>query len=386
MLSTISNLRKTFVFLITFIFISNLCGYTLNKKLLRDISSQNTISTEHFNIYWSNDYEYTMPWLVQVDGNPQFISKLKTISEEVYQSFESQGFDMPSRIEIYVANSGMLADGLLTNSISSLGAFTSDDYPEILITSNIQSKTLDNDIKRILVHEMTHVLQFQQKILIDEASVDESSKWFTEGTAVFNEVVYMNDHSYMYEYFEYLDMNDGFFSPNGYTAYSNVFLFFYLYKTFGYGLEEFLTIYKANQTPIEFMTYIANEQNLTSIKLLTDIYDSFLYQKELYGEGFGNISIDTQSVQDIEDRKFLQTKSIEFGNNWKLISFPTQIDNFSIFENSDYVIWIYKDNNWYVKTNKNISNLNINQIEKIAPSDGVWIKSEYNLSIEFKYF
>ena len=44
---------------------------------------------------------------------------------------------MPTLIEIYVANSGIFADGLITNDISSLGAFTSDEYPEILINSDM---------------------------------------------------------------------------------------------------------------------------------------------------------------------------------------------------------------------------------------------------------
>jgi hypothetical protein len=380
------NIRKTFVFLVFFILIDNLFGYTLNKKLLRDISSQNILQTEHFNIYWSNDYEYTMPWLVEVDGYPDYISRLKNISEEVYQSFETQGFDMPNRIEIYVANSGMLADGLRTNTISSLGAFTSDDYPEILINAEIPSKNLTNDIKRILYHEMIHVIQYQQKILVDESSVDESSKWFTEGTAVFSEALYMDNPSYMYEYFEYLDMSDGFFSTKSYASYSNGFLFYYLNKTFGYDLEDFLDIYKSSPTPIEFMTYIANDQNSTAVELLSNIYNSFLNQKDLYGDDFNNISIDTSSIEDINNKAFLKRKNMQFDNNWKLISFPIQIDEFYDFENTDYVIWIYKDNNWYIKTNKDISISNINQIEKIAPSDGVWIKSEDNLSIEFKYF
>jgi hypothetical protein len=378
--------KRVFALFVFFILLLN-NSFAFDKRfLLRDISSQNQLETEHFNIYWSDDYEQSNLWLSIIDDYPRFISRLKDISEEVYQSFETQGFDMPNRIEIYVANSGMLADGLVTNDISSLGAFTSDDYPEILINAEIELKNLDNDIRRILYHEMTHLLHHQYKILSDELDVDDKIKWFTEGTAVFSEALYMDNPSYMYEYFEYLDMSDGFFSIKSYASYSNSFLFYYLNKTFTYDLEDFLDIYKSNPTPIEFMTYIANEQNSTAIEVLTDIYDSFLYQKELYGEEFKNINITQEQISDIQERNFLKIKNMNFANSWRLISFPIQVDDFSQFEDSEYIIWTYKNNQWYIKTNKNITNNTINQIDKISPSDGVWIKSDDNISLSFQYF
>jgi hypothetical protein len=307
--------KRVFALFVFFILLLN-NSFAFDKRfLLRDISSQNQLETEHFNIYWSDDYEQSNLWLSIIDDYPRFISRLKDISEEVYQSFETQGFDMPNRIEIYVANSGMLADGLVTNDISSLGAFTSDDYPEILINSNslyISYRQLDDDISRIFYHEMTHLLHHQYKILSDELDVDDKIKWFTEGTAMFNEANNMNDYSYLYEFFDLLDISDGFFSTKSYTPYSNGFLFTYLHEIYNYNLKDFLDIYLLNPTPIEFMTYIANEQNSTAIEVLTDIYDSFLYQKELYGEEFKNINITQEQISDIQERNFLKIKNMNF--------------------------------------------------------------------------
>jgi hypothetical protein len=379
--------KRVFSLFVIIVLYSNL--YSFDRKLLREISSQNQISTEHFNIYWSDDYPKAIAWQYEENGYPIFISRLKNTCEEVYQYFLEKGFDMPPHIEVYLANSGMFADGLFINDISSWGAFVSDEYPEILINSEIPAKDLTINLKRIFVHEMTHVIHHKFNIIKTEEKTDINDKWFTEGTAVFSETDYLQISQYLYEYFSYLSDNisNNFFDVTNYIKpYANGFLFYYLHKTYNYDLSNFINIYKSNPTPIEFLTHIANEQNSTAVQILTDVYDSFLYQKELYGEEFKNILISEDSINNIKDRKFLKIKSMEFDSDWRLIAFPVQIDDFSIFGDIKYIIWTYQDNKWHIKTNKELNNNNSNIIQKLEIGKGFWIKSDENLSLELTTF
>ncbi|MBN2782342.1 MAG: hypothetical protein JXQ66_03780, partial [Campylobacterales bacterium] len=249
-----------------------LYSFSIDRLLLRDIISKNQTTTEHFYIYWSDDYLSTYPWLVKVDERPLYIDTLIKKSEEVYQSFLDEGFDMPERIEIYVANTGITADGLLTNSIASLGAFTSDDYPEILINANLSQKSLSSDIKRILTHEMMHVVQYQNGIIKDEVDTPKEDMWFTEGLSVLSEVYFMDDTKYMNEYSPYL-FDGGFFDTTNYiNSYTNGYLFYYLMKLYGYDLKEFLEIFKNHDTSKSFIDFISTNHNLGDGELIQDIY------------------------------------------------------------------------------------------------------------------
>ncbi|MEA2018736.1 MAG: DUF6055 domain-containing protein [Campylobacterota bacterium] len=362
-------------------FSSSLYSYSLDRILLRDITSENTLQTEHFHIYWSDEYEYTYPWLVDVDGYPMYIDTLKTQAEDIYQSFIDEGFVLPDRIEIYVANTGIFANGLYTNSISSLGAFTSDDYPEILINANIAQKTLDSDIKRILAHEMMHVVQYQNDIILGENTTPDSLKWFTEGTAVVSETYITNDPKYLYEYFESIINIQGFKDTKGLTPYGNGFLFYYLMKKYNYSLIDFINKYKLYSTFDIFIANIEQEQNLNKHQLISDIYHSFLNDKEFYGVGFEEIYIGYSLYENY---------TLNLTSSWQLISLRFNTNDFSFLDDIDYLMWGYKNNSWScISNNENLNtkcNDNYTMIDSISTNDGIWIYTDKNSSLNLHIF
>jgi hypothetical protein len=390
--------KRVFSLLLLFLFFTNfLYSFSQNRVLLRDIKSQNHLKTEHFNIYWSNKYPLSQPWLIKDSNNtPSYITKIETISEELYQTFLDKSLNLAPQIEIYVANSGMEADGLYTNNITSMGAFTSDDYPEILINGNFPQKKLSTTIKRVLAHEMFHIVQYQNKLILGENNTSKTDKWFIEGTAVAMEVEITNNPKYLYEYFEDLinNIDDGFFSiKDNLIPYSNGYLFYYLQQKYNYSLNDFIKIYKIYHTPKEFINKIALEQNLTANQLIKDIYNSFLYQKNLYGDSFKNIDID--SINESENINFGGVKignyNLNIKKGWQLISLPIDISEFTIFNDiENFLIWNYKNGKWGCLSNdeeiNNICNKNYSLINYIDKRDGFWLKSEENISKSIKVF
>jgi len=377
----ISHIRVFSLVWLFLFFTNNLYGNYIDRLLLRDISSQNQLVTEHFYIYWSDEYDYSYPWTAKIDGYPKYIDTLKKEAEEIYQSFLLDGFIMPERIELYIANTGIFADGLKTNSISSLGAFTSDDYPEILINANLTQKTLNSDIKRIVAHEMMHVVQFENKIILGEDSTPDTNKWFTEGTAVATEVYIMNDPKYLYEYFDDIINIEGFKSTNNYEFYGNGFLFYYLIKKYNYSLNDFINRYKLYSTFDSFISSIEKEQNLNKYELVSNVYNSFLYEKEMYGEGFKDINIGfTEYTNYI----------LNITKGWQLISLPININDFSIFKDINHTIWGYKNNKWScidsnIDKNKICEDNNM-LLKNIDKRDGFWLYSDINTNKELSIF
>lgn len=412
---------------IIFLFPQSSYAFAFQRTLLREITSQNSLTTQHFHIYWSNTYKYTYPWLVKVDDYPLYINTLQKEAEKIYQSFVTQGFDMPLRIEIYVANTGIFADGLKTNSIASLGAFTSDIYPEILINADLQQKSLTEDIDSIVTHEIMHVVQYKNSILSSESEVNATKKWFTEGTAVAAEQLINNKIKDAQWYMDSLmqHLNEGFFSRIKVVDYANGFLFTYLVKTYDYSLKDFLLIYKQHPEPKEFLQAIAIQQKIDINIMIDNIYNSLLTDKFLdltitpknnldhaiFGGAFylkeksiySDFSLSHNHFMDYtQAEKFvsyptqIQTNKADDINitinkeTWNMLSLPLEIDDFSIFP-QDTIIWQYDTlcNIWkyYTNISKYIvlqDQIPFQKITSLALNEGFWIKTSQNETLSLK--
>ncbi|MEA3316279.1 MAG: hypothetical protein U9Q30_10505 [Campylobacterota bacterium] len=389
---------STFFFFFIFIFIFltlNLYSSTLYKTLDRTILSDYNYSTEHFDIYWSFDADYFIDnnlannnWISKnSDTNlPDFIHNTQDILENLYNEFNNDDLLLPSKIKVYILNTNIKATdpNLTVNSIASLGAFTSDDYPEILINSSISTEYNYKELlKSILVHELTHSYQYKAGILKDEANVELKDQWFTEGLATSSELEYSKADKYISTYFKLLidNMEYGFSKVDSYIPYTNGFLFYYLIEKYNYNLNNFINRYKLYPTFDKFIYSIENEQNLNKNELVSDIYNSFLYEKSIYGESFENIDVDTTSYNN---------DTLNIKNGWQLISLPIDTNDFSIFEDIDFTIWGYINHKWScissnIDKNKICENNNI-LLKSISKRDGFWLNSNKNIDINLKVF
>jgi len=407
MLHKLLNKKLAFFAFFFFILHANL----LDNKYYRIITSEYSFKTEHFNIYWGDGYPLNDEWLNSQNDNPVFIDVLSDILEKTYDFYLSIQLELPEKINVYVINTDInVTDPLLqTHNISSLGAFTSDDLPEILINAKIEGYfyngkyvSLSNCLKSVVLHELMHAVQYYKGIIQTEEE-NNDILWFTEGLAVASQLYYSEDKKFE-DFLKNLlsqNLNEGFLKKDYYSGYTAGLFFEFLLNN-GYSLNDFFAIdYNDSK---EYFKKLAELKNRNIYRLLYDFYSqlkigintqnsisfSGAYKVKnnnlFFLKGFKpkNLKKDDYLVGEGEIYEISHSDELKIKQGWGIYTFDEEIDLTSL--DIDGIFWVYKDGNWSCASNdeyiNKICDKYYRKIKKIKPNTGFWIYSKYETFIK----
>ena len=385
-------------------------------KSNRVIYSKHTLETNHFKIFWSDSYPPNDLWLKKDENNlPIFIGKLSSLLESSYNIYLENNLTLPQKINVYLLNTDLNATNppLTLNSISSLGAFTSDELPEILINSKIDGAFVDGHyisfedrLKSVILHELMHAHQYLLELIKKE---DDTNKnlWFIEGLAVAFQLYYSPNDRYFKKIFtNYLsaNINKGFLYDDYYLSYTAGLFFEYLVKK---GYITFKQFYEnINFDKKQYFQNIAKIVGKNIYSLFYEFYKNLNVGKngdnkkiEFGGayiadsnatyqiDGFKpkNLTIGDYLVGDgeIKESKVKDIK-LKIKSGWNMYILPSKIDELTL-NKIDGIVWKYKDNNWSCRGDENINILckkYFRLITSIDSNEGFWIYSNSNHEIK----
>jgi hypothetical protein len=375
-----------------FLFLLEINASTL-LNLKRKISYSHNYNTIHFHIYWGDDYPKNDFWLNKKNDLPLFIYNLANYLENVYKKFNENNLTLPPLINVYLINSGLEATDpyLKTENIGSLGAFTSDTLPEILINSQVTSSLVNGKwysykakLESIVAHELTHTYQYQKGLYINrEDEVPKENRWFFEGLATASQKLFANNSFYDALYLNVLvnNLDKGFFSIENNMYYTCGYIFSFLVKKLHYSYNDFVKLYMKNNDKKIFFQTIAKENNLTLKELFELIYNSIWE--------YTNDNIKENDNCKIFGSACVKNFNIKLKKGWNLISLPYSTSNFNNFKLS-YLSWNYKNNKWNcLSSDEKITNV-CKKLYKdsfiINLTDGFWIKVNKDVNKTVKYF
>jgi hypothetical protein len=374
-----------------FLFLLEINASTL-LNLKRKISYSHNYNTIHFHIYWGDDYPKNDFWLNKKNDLPLFIYNLANYLENVYKKFNENNLTLPPLINVYLINSGLEATDpyLKTENIGSLGAFTSDTLPEILINSQVTSSLVNGKwysykakLESIVAHELTHTYQYQKGLYINrEDEVPKENRWFFEGLATASQKLFANNSFYDALYLNVLvnNLDKGFFSIENNMYYTCGYIFSFLVKNLHYNYNELVDLYKKNYNKKVFFQIIAKENNLTLKELFELIYNSLWKYIDKIQNNDNCLVFGSACVKSY---------NLILRKGWNLISIPYSASDFDSLK-TDYISWSYKKNKWScISTDENISNYCkkfYKNIFLISPVDGFWIKVSKDINKSIKFF
>ena len=263
-------------FFLIFLFFS----LSYSNLLKRDLIYSNFHTTKHFNIYWGDNIPLNDNWLNKKEGLPLFIYILANLLEKRYGFFLENNLTLPLSINVYVLNTDLEAINppLNLNNISSLGAFTSDEYPEILINANIESIFYKNKfisykdrLDSIILHELMHTYQYNLGLIKKEG--DNSNLWFIEGMATAMQFLYSNDLYYKDMFINYLssNINRGFLYDDYFLSYSAGLFFEYIINNYNLTIKDLYDITFDNKK--DFFYKLSNILNKNIYQLFYEFYN-----------------------------------------------------------------------------------------------------------------
>lgn len=401
-------------------FSKNYSLFLLQKELHRDIYSSHIFKTKHFNIYWSNSYPKNDIWLNSDEKNnlPLFVNSLILILENSYNIYLENNLTLPKKINVYILNTDLNATNppLPLNSISSLGAFTSDVLPEILINANIDSAFIDGHylsykerLKSIVLHELMHAHQYQLGLIKKEDS-NNKNLWFIEGMAVAFQLYYSDDIYFKKIFTNYLskNINKGFLYNDYYLSYSAGLFYSFLVKK---GYITFREFYPDNLNKLlnqkEYFDYLAKVIGKNIYSLFYEFYKSLKVvgkngdkKRVEFGGAYIADENATYFIKGFKPKNLIKGDYL-IGNGeikkskikdfvlfvkkgWNIYISPFKIDE-NYFAQIDGIIWKYDNKKWSCRGNDRINSLckkYYGLIKIINPNEGFWIYSNGNYDIQ----
>ena len=391
-------------FFITIFFVTSLFSSSL--ELHRTLFYDNLSQTTHFDIYWSNDYPQNDVWLSIKNGSPKFVESLKTSLEDGYALYQDENISLPKNINVYILNTSLSAVNppLTLNDISSLGAFTSDELPEILINANVNSMFINGKylsyakrLQSITLHELMHAHQYNRG-LIDKEKSENDNLWFIEGVAVGFELYHSEDLYFRDFTTKYLaqNLNKGFLYDDYYLAYTAGLFFEFMVKH-GYATFEELDRLYNKQDARDYLQLLAKKNAKNIYDILYEFYKELnLGENSTHFITFGGAyKVDLNSTCTTVDEKAknieahdymvgsgeaiitpydnLQTINIKKG--WNIYGYNFEIKDTTLNTISG-IIWQYKDLKWSCTGDDAIKAAckeNYALLENIDPNEGFWV-------------
>ena len=398
------------LFFLIFLFFS----FSYPNILKRDLVYSNLYETKHFNIYWGDDIPLNDIWLSEKEDLPLFIYTLANLLEKRYNFFLEHNLTLPLNINVYVLNTNLKAINppLSLNNISSLGAFTSDEYPEILINANIESIFYKNKfisykdrLDSIILHELMHVYQYNLGLIKEEGN--NSNLWFIEGTATTMQFLYSNDFYYKDIFINYLssNINKGFLYDDYFLSYSAGLFFEYIINNYNLTIKDLYDITFDNKK--DFFYKLSNILNKNIHQLFYEFYNYLGVGNNngTYIEFGGAYKVDenaTYYIKGFKPKNLIKNDFLvgegyiekrehkEFNLNikkgWNIYITPYFISEEKLNEFNG-IIWLYNNGNWSCRGNEDINDLckkYFSLIKYINPNEGFWLYSddEYEVSID----
>ena len=385
----------------------------LQRSIQREIYSDNFLETNHFNIFWGDDFPLNDIWLNKQNNLPIFINELSSVLEDSYDMYLENNLTLPHKINVYLLNTDLNASDppLMLDNISSLGAFTSDDLPEILINAKIGNINADgvsftDRLKSVVLHELMHAHQYVLGLIKKE---DKKNKnlWLIEGLAVAFQLYYSNDQYLKEVFVKYLsaNINKGFLYDDYYLSYTAGLFFEYLVK------QGYITSEKFYQNvSFDKKKYFGNLSKIIGKDIYSLFYEFYKYlnvgenghdkrvefggayvienNSTYFIKGFkpknmstGNYLVGEGEIKEIQVKNF----DLQINNGWNIYISPFGI-NESTLEKIDGIIWKY-DGDWSCRGDEKINLLckkYYGLITNIQPNEGFWIYSNSNYDIEIK--
>lgn len=408
---TLLKLKRWF-FITIFFTTTALFSFPLQRTIFYDNFEQTT----HFNIFWSDNYPQNDIWLTIKNDSPLFIDTLKKNLENAYTLYEKNNLSLPQQLDVYVLNTNLSAINppLSLNDISSLGAFTSDINPEILINANINNifvkgkfLSYNSRLSTIILHELMHAHQYT-KGLISKEKKQNQNLWFIEGLAVGFELYNSNDLYYRDFTRNYLaqNINKGFLYDDYYLSYSAGLFYEYLVRQKYVSFKELDTMY--NDDYKEYFRLIAKKANKPIYTLLREFYKSLgigtnTDNKIAYGGAYV-IDVNATYMVGFEKAKNLlqddyltgdgkirlspykQKQELLIKKGWHMLGFNLPIDEATLSKING-IIWSYNDGQWSCYGNSDIQEIckkSYKLLKSIAPNNGFWVyeDNEKRVSIQ----
>jgi hypothetical protein len=322
-----------------------------------DLKESNNYQTEHFNIFWGDNYPLTYNWLIKTDNLiPKYIDNLSIELEQIYYIYNTQeNFLIPEKIDILILDTGLNSDDLKLNSLSEFGSFMILDKPILTINSSIiKTKSY---MKMIASHELMHAVQYSYNLFDKDNNIPSGKKYLFEGVAVAAEKIYTDNNS-IYDYYldGLMDAKYGEFLDNEDLAYSSGIFIYYLLK------NNYISFIDLLNKDFDFSIY-------KNSNIIDNFYNSFITNPEIY---------DYNPTEEY----------ITIQEDWQMLSFAFDIDNFDYF-GENIQIWQYTDGKWYFysddeELSKQVQKYGIYKLDYIYSKDSFWIYSNsiHNLLIK----
>ena len=393
---------------------------------LRSLDSRRLIQTDnkyfikHFHIYWGGNFPQNDIWLEKKDGLPKFISILSEVLEVDYHLFLDNNLTLPPKINVYLLNTNLITNEphIKLDDISSFGAFTSDELPEILINSNISGSfkngkyiSAKSKLNDIVLHELMHAYQYTKNI-IDKENPKGKNLWFTEGLALGFQLCYSDNDYYRDLFQNYLlkNINKGFLYDEYYLSYTTGLFFEFLVKEKGVRFKDFYEILDYNEDFSKDLYFkrLTKKLNIKNIyKLFYQFYKTLdinkcqnssnnyiffggaycakddktyfingfkpknLYEDFLVGEG----EVLSSSYKD----------SIKIQKGWHIYLSNNTLDEATL-SSIKGIFWLYQDGMWSCRGDDRINKIcrdRFNLISKIEVNSGFWLHSDTEQNIVF---